>query len=95
MRTTLWMVGVMALGLTGTAHAQERAMVTTSVGIATTSEATSGAIDLGSGVSLNRRLTVFGGIGRVMNVAPALAQPAVNAAGMTRVGGGVQIPIHK
>jgi len=78
MRTVRWMV-MMALGLAGTARAQERGMIATSVGVATTSEATSGAIDLEYGVALNRHLVVYGGIGKLMNVAPAAAQPAVDA----------------
>src|SRR6476661_4339463 len=80
MRQTIGLMFVSAIAVAGGAGAQERSIVTTSAGVATTSEATSGAVNFDYGVTVRKNVVVFGGVGRLQNVEPSLSQPAVDAA---------------
>jgi hypothetical protein len=80
MQTRIGVIVLMAIGMGGSAFAQQpRSILTTTAGVANTSEATSGAVNLEYGVAAWKNVVVFGGAGRLMNVEPSLAQPAVDA----------------
>jgi hypothetical protein len=84
MRTTIGAIAALAIGSAVPALAQQaaptpRSIVDASGGVTSTSEATSAAINLDYGVTIWRHVVAFGGVGRLMNVEPSLAQQAVAA----------------
>ena len=80
MLRTIGVIVVIAIGTAASALAQQpRSILTTTAGVASTSEATSGAVNLDYGVTAWKNLVVFGGVGRLANIEPSLAQPAVDA----------------
>jgi len=53
-------------------------MIMTSAGITTTSDTTSGAMNLDYGVRVAKDIVIFGGAGRLINVEPSVGQQAVD-----------------
>src|SRR5436309_5838986 len=78
MHTRISGVLAAALALAVPARAQERAMIMTSAGITTTSDTTSGAMNLDYGVRVAKDIVIFGGAGRLINVEPSVGQQAVD-----------------
>jgi hypothetical protein len=56
------------------AQAQDRSIITTTAGVASTSGVTTGAVNVDYGVAVNRHVVIFGGLGRLQNVEPTTPQ---------------------
>jgi len=93
MRTSIGAIALLAIGTAVPAFAQTspRNIVDATGGVASTSEATSGAINLDYGVRVWKNVIAFGGVGRLMNVEPSLAEQAVDATVSTLAANNVDV----
>jgi hypothetical protein len=98
-RTVGSLTAILVFAAAATAGAQEaKGFIQGAVGFATTSEATSGDVAAQGGVRIARHLVVFGDVGRLANVQPSDAQPAIDgaiaavAANQVTVTGNARVP---